>query len=107
VPFLDDRAFVVTFEQIDPFITVDRLDPTNPKVAGELLVPGFCNYLHPIGDHLLIGVGQGASSVGQTTGLQVSLFDVSNFSAPIRKQSYVENAAYSTAQYDHKAVPLP
>lgn len=107
VRFQGDSGYVVTFQQTDPFYTLDLSDPSDPQAVGELEIPGFSNYLHPIGDNLILGVGQGADETGRTLGLQISLFDVSDFSQPLRVQNYLEggDGGYSSseAQYDHKA----
>jgi uncharacterized secreted protein with C-terminal beta-propeller domain len=114
VHFQGDRAFVVTFREPDPFYSLDLSDPTSLKAVGELEIPGFSNYLHPItvpGDNeeqqdLIIGVGRHVDErTGRSGGLQVSLFDVSDFANPQRIQNFVENCDYSSseAQYDHKA----
>jgi uncharacterized secreted protein with C-terminal beta-propeller domain len=84
VRWFGDLAIVVTFEQTDPLYTVDLSDPLAPEVLGELKIPGFSAYLHPLGDDLLLGVGQDATSTGQTTGSQVSSFDLSDLRAPGR-----------------------
>ena len=65
---------------------------------------GFSNYLHPVGDNYIVGVGQGVDQgTGRTVGLQISLFDVSNLASPLRVQNFVENSpSYSAAQYDHR-----
>jgi hypothetical protein len=80
-------------------------DPTNPVVAGELKILGFSNYLHPVSDDLILAIGQNATETGTANGLQISLFDVSDFSNPVRVRNYVEDATWSSseAQYDHKA----
>lgn len=103
--FYGTKAYVVTFRQVDPFYTVDMLDPRDPKVVGELKIPGFSNYLHPVSDTLILALGQNATEQGRASGLQISLFDVSDFSKPERINQYVENAKYSSssAQYDHRA----
>src|SRR5690606_12863950 len=54
VRYAGDVAYVVTFRQVDPFYTVDLSDPAAPKVVGELKIPGYSSYLHPIGDGLVI-----------------------------------------------------
>ena len=51
---------MVTFRQTDPLYVIDLADPTNPVVTGELKIPGYSAYLHPVGDGLLLGVGQDA-----------------------------------------------
>jgi uncharacterized secreted protein with C-terminal beta-propeller domain len=70
---------VVTFRQVDPLYTLDLGDPTRPTVIGELKIPGFSAYLHPIGGDLILGVGQDA-----TSGSQVSSFDLGDLAAPDR-----------------------
>ena len=83
VRFLGDRAYVVTFRQIDPLFIIDLSDPAEPRVAGELKIPGFSAYLHPLGDGLLLGVGQDADPrTGRPLGPQATLFDVSDPAAP-------------------------
>lgn len=105
--FMGDTAYVVTFRQTDPFYTLDLTDPTNPHVVGELKIPGFSNYLHPIlnGTHML-GVGQDANEEGRIQGLQISVFDVTDLSNPLQVQKYVESGgsgSSSEAQHEHKA----
>jgi hypothetical protein len=84
VRFLGDRAYVVTFRQIDPLYTLDLSDPTNPTVEGELKIPGFSNYLHPLDEGLLMGVGMDGDESGAVQGAVVSLFDVSDPANPIQ-----------------------
>ncbi|MDY7106205.1 MAG: beta-propeller domain-containing protein [Actinomycetota bacterium] len=103
VRFIGDRGYVVTFRQVDPLYVIDLSDPTAPATTGELKILGYSSYLHPIGDHLLIGVGQDATEEGRTTGTQVSLFDVSNPTNPQRLQKYTLDEARSNAEYDHHA----
>ncbi len=82
--FLGDVGYLVTFRQVDPLYTLDLSDPAAPKVAGELKITGYSAYLHPIGEDLLLGVGQDATEQGRRAGAQVSVFDVSDPSAPKR-----------------------
>ena len=58
VRFMGERGYVVTFRQIDPLYTLDLSDPTAPKVVGELKIPGYSAYLHPVGENLLLGIGR-------------------------------------------------
>ena len=73
--FDGDRAYLVTFEQIDPLWVIDVADETNPTILGELKVPGVSTYIHPLSrDHLLtIGLGP-ANEDG--TGLDLSLIHI-------------------------------
>ena len=66
VRFVGDIGYVVTFRQIDPFYTIDLSDPTDPTILGELKIPGFSSYLHPISDTLVLGVGSDADSDGRS-----------------------------------------
>lgn len=103
VRFLGDRGYVVTFRQTDPLYVIDLEDPARPAVKGELKIPGYSAYLHPVGDHRLIGVGQDATDEGRTLGTQVSLFDVSDPASPKRLSQTVLPRANSEAEFDHRA----
>jgi uncharacterized secreted protein with C-terminal beta-propeller domain len=98
-----DVAYVVTFRQTDPFYTVDLSDPTAPRVVGELKLPGFSSYLHPIGDGLVIGVGQDATDSGRVQGTKVSLFDVTDLAAPTEVATWSLPDSNSAAEWDHRA----
>lgn len=84
VRWFDDLGVVMTFRQTDPLYVLDLSDPTRPSVRGELKVPGFSAYLHPIGDHRLLGVGSSATDQGRVTGVQVATFDLSDVARPRR-----------------------
>lgn len=103
VRYVDDVAYLVTFRQTDPFYVVDLADPTNMSVLGELKIPGFSSYLHPITDSLVLGVGQDASDDGFTTGTKISLFDVSDPSDPREVDVWTMENAGSNAEFDHRA----
>jgi len=105
VRFLGDTGYLVTFHQVDPLFTLDLSDPGHPRQVGELKVAGYSAYLHPIGDGLLIGVGQDASDAGIRQGPQVSLFDVSDPAAPRRLAQRVlgDQGASTEAEWDHHA----
>jgi Beta propeller domain len=82
VRWFDDLAIVVTFRQTDPLYAIDLTDPTSPHLLGELKIPGFSEYLHPLGEHRLIGMGQDATLDGMTRGAQAALFDVTDLTDP-------------------------
>ena len=104
VRYMGDTGFVVTFRQVDPLYTLDLSDPAKPRVVGELKVPGYSAYLHPLGDALLLGVGQDATAEGRRTGVQVSLFDVSKLAEPVRLDQYaVGGDSWTAVENDHKA----
>jgi hypothetical protein len=75
VRFLGNRAYAVTFRRIDPLYSFDLSNVNDPKIAGSLDIPGFSDFLHPVNDSLLLGLGEAANG-----GVRVALFDVSNLS---------------------------
>ena len=103
VRFMGDVGYVVTFRQIDPLYVVDLAAPDRPRVLGELKIPGYSAYLHPVGDGRIIGIGQDASTEGVAEGTQVSLFDVSDPAAPKQLDKVVFKQATSPVEHDHHA----
>ncbi len=116
--FVGDRAYIVTFENMDPLWTIDLSDPTEPRIMGELEVPGVSTYIHPLSDDTILTIGLGPADEETGLGLdwshtRLSLFDVSNFSDPqlseVLSLSPVEDPengwswAYSEATWEHKA----
>lgn len=104
VRYLGDIGYVVTFRETDPLYTVDLSDPGDPQVRGELKILGYSSYLHPIGDGLLVGVGQDADEEGRTRGTQVSLFDVGDLGDPTRLHKTTIPGGHSPVEDDHKAL---
>ena len=72
-------------------------------MLGELKIPGFSSYLHPIGDDLILGVGQNATDEGRVLGTQLSIFDVSDLRQPKRLHHLQLGRGSSEAEYDHHA----
>ena len=103
VRFVGDVGYVVTFRQIDPFYTIDLSDPANPSILGELKIPGFSSYLHPISDTLVLGVGSDADADGRVTGAKVSLFDVSDLAAPREVAVWTAPDGWNDVGWDHRA----
>ncbi|GLX77481.1 hypothetical protein tinsulaeT_08210 [Thalassotalea insulae] len=122
VRFFDDQAYVVTFLKSDPLYVIDLEDNLNPVIAGELEIPGYSAYLHPISENLLLGVGQNVQAGKIQTlegdvdtassddfapiveGAKVSLFDVSDISAPKEIHSIVYQDAYTPVEFDYHAL---
>ena len=106
VRFVGNMAYVVTFRQTDPLFVIDLTDPENPAVKGELKIPGFSEYLHPITDNLLVGVGRDGTMTGENGDCKVSLFDVSNPYEPkessVLKVSDGKAYCYSPVADNHK-----
>jgi len=99
VRFMGDKSYMVTFRQIDPFFVLDMSNPTDPKVAGELKIPGYSSYLHPYDENHIIGLGKEDNYV------KLSLFDVSNVNDPKEVTKYLVEGDWtdSHALYDPKA----
>lgn len=104
VRYSGDIGYVVTFRETDPLYTVDLSDPADPQVRGELKILGYSSYLHPIGEDLLLGVGQDADETGQPQGTQVSVFDVSDLADPVRTHQETIPGGYSAVEHDHRAL---
>lgn len=83
VRFLGDQAYVVTFSTFDPLYVVDLSRPTKPVLTGELDQPGFSEFLYPLPDHRLLGVGVQLTG-NEPSGLVVATYDVSDPAHPRR-----------------------
>lgn len=103
VRYIRDTAYVVTFREIDPLYIVDLSNPAKLKVLGELKIPGFSSYLHPVSPGRILGVGQEATNRGVTTGAKVTLFDVSDKRNPKELSVWSLKGSYSDAEWDHRA----
>ncbi|HKZ98574.1 MAG TPA: beta-propeller domain-containing protein [Thermoplasmata archaeon] len=108
--FLGDLAFLVTFEKIDPFFVIDLSVPTAPRVVGSLKVPGYSDYLHPLGEGHVIGLGKdavpdAAGSFAWYQGLKLSLFDVTDRADPQEAARALigDRGSESEALRDHHA----
>jgi len=97
--FVGDRLYLVTFRQVDPLFVIDLSVPTSPEILGELTIPGFSTYLHPVDENHILGIGQENSSA------KISLFDVTDPTNPTEDSKYVVgNFSSTSAGWEHKAV---
>jgi uncharacterized secreted protein with C-terminal beta-propeller domain len=107
--FVGDKAYLVTYQQVDPLLTFDMRDPKNPMQVGSLTVPGFSSYIHPLDDNHILTMGEfvppDAPENWQGRRLQLSIYDVGDLANP--KQTFVQTIgdaySYSEALYDHHA----
>jgi len=113
--FMGDKAYIVTFKQVDPLFVIDLANPKAPKVLGELKIPGFSNYLHPLDENHLIGIGYDTKTkidsyskqpVTLTGGIKISLFDITDFSNPKEQDNVIigGRGTFSEVQYNHKVL---
>ncbi|GEM_PF-2535581 len=118
VRFMGDRGYLVTFKNVDPLFVLDLADPTNPKVLGQLKIPGYSQYLHPYDENHLIGFGKDAIDVTPDDtfwrsvdfawyqGIKIALFDVTDVAHPKEMHKVIigDRGTDSPLMYDHKAL---
>jgi hypothetical protein len=113
--FVGDRGFLVTFRVTDPLYVFDLSDPANPRAVGELEIEGYSDYLHPIGENLLLGIGKDAVPAEEGDlggrgawyqGVKLSLFDVSDPARPFEIDAMVfgRRGTDSEVLMDHHAL---
>jgi inhibitor of cysteine peptidase len=90
--FMGDKCYLVTFRQVDPFFVLDMSKPAEPKVAGELKIPGYSSYLHPYDENHVIGLGKEESNV------KLSLFDVTNVNNPTEIAKYIAEGDWTDSE---------
>src|SRR2546428_642680 len=109
--FSGDRAYLVTFQRVDPLFVIGLQNPQNPRVLGQLVIPGVSDYLQPYDENHLIGFGK--SSINMTwenaalfQGLKLSLFEVTNPTSPIDTSNFLagDRGSDSPALTDHTSV---
>lgn len=115
VRYLNDKAYIVTFEQTDPLFVISTKDPRNPQVLGELKLPGYSEYLQFWDEKHIIGIGYdtelkttGNGTQANITGMKMTLFDISDSTNPIEVSSIKigNKGTYSEVLYNHKALLL-
>ncbi|MFX1491576.1 MAG: beta-propeller domain-containing protein [Promethearchaeota archaeon] len=108
--FVGTTAYLVTFYKTDPLFIIDLTLPQHPKLLGELVIPGYSEYLHPLDNGFLLGLGKDviASETEQWwyQGVKVSLFNITNPFQPEETKRLIigDRGTESEALYDHKAV---
>ena len=110
VRFLGDKAYVITYQAIDPLFIIDLADPTNPKIEGEVMIDGFSTLLVPVSEGRLLGIGHATGDNGYggeyDSGLKIVLFDISDPSEPKVLDSKEFEDMTSFAQSDHHALTI-
>ena len=110
VRYFGDKAYVITYEQIDPLFIIDLSDPENPSIDGEVKIDGFSTLLVPAGEGRLLGIGHATGDNGYggeyAAGLKLVLFDISYPSQPKVLDSREFKDMSSPAQDTHKALTV-
>ncbi|MBE6040126.1 MAG: hypothetical protein E7219_04085 [Clostridiales bacterium] len=108
VRFMGDKAYVITYEAIDPLFVIDLSDPAAPRIEGEVKIDGFSTLLVPAGKGRLLGIGHATGGNGYggqyASGLKIALFDISDPSEPKVLDSREFEGMSSPAQTDHHAL---
>jgi uncharacterized secreted protein with C-terminal beta-propeller domain len=113
VRFMGEKVYLVTFEQTDPLFVIDLANKSEPKILGELVIPGFSNYLHPLDSNHILGIGKDTSVIEENNfrrvkqdGIKLAIFDVSDVNKPVQESVQVigNSGTYSEALYNHKAI---
>lgn len=115
VRFIGNRAYMVTFRNVDPLFAIDLSNPQQPKILGQLKIPGYSDYLHPYDENHLIGFGKDTTEIkgfgtngtrALATGMKIALFDVSDVSRPKEKFKEIigDAGTHSELLNDYKAL---
>ncbi len=107
--FIGNRAYLVTFKQVDPLFVIDLSKPAAPSILGALKIPGYSDYLHPYDENHIIGFGKEAESdkdMAFYQGMKIALFDVSDVAHPKEKFKTVigDRGTNSELLSNHKAL---
>ena len=119
VRFIGDKAYVVTypFESAwnfrrttngpiyDPLFVIDLSEPRSPQVRGELKVPGYSTYIHPLGENHLLTVGVNSDENNMYQGMSISIFDVTDLDEATlaHRLDFGSEGSDSDALSDHHA----
>jgi len=98
--FIEDKGYLVTFRQTDPFYVLDLSNPKKPELKGELKIPGYSSYLHPITKDKILGFGQ------EDWRVKISLFDVTLPENPKEIAKYILDESWSDILSTHHAFLL-
>jgi len=108
--FMGERAYLVTFRKVDPLFVIDLSNPEAPNVLGKLKIPGYSDYLHPIDEDHIIGIGKETAEAKEGDfvwyqGMKMAVFDVSDVENPVQLHEVVigDRGTDSEALHNHKA----
>ncbi|MBD3281398.1 hypothetical protein GF391_01500 [Candidatus Uhrbacteria bacterium] len=108
--FMGDKGYMVTFKKVDPFFVLDLKNPKDPKILGKLKIPGYSDYLHPMDENHIIGVGKETVEAEEGDfawyqGIKMAVFDVTDVTNPkeLHKIIIGDRGTESEALHNHKA----
>lgn len=106
VRFEGDMAYLVTFLRTDPLYAIDLSDPSDPKIAGELEIPGFASYMHPLTGDYLFTLGMNADEFGGVQGMKFELVKLEEGQPRVIDQVLLSDAYYSEALTNLRALSV-
>ena len=108
VRYINETAYVITYERTDPLFVIDLSVPTAPHITGEVKITGFSSMLVPVDDHTLLGIGyetvDNGGDMEMQSGLKIVTFDVTDKSDPKILDTKVFEDYTSDVQHDPKAL---
>lgn len=112
VRFSGKRLYIATSFRTDPLYAIDLSNPLDPYIMGSVELPGFSNYLHPINENILLGIGKNTqeNQFGFTRqeGVKLVMFDLSDPSSPVVSKDFVFGKPGSSTEIlnNHKAFSI-
>jgi uncharacterized secreted protein with C-terminal beta-propeller domain len=117
VRFMGKKGYIVTFKKVDPLFVIDLSEPSDPTVLGKLKIPGYSDYLHPLDENHIIGIGKDTVEASEELterrqldfawyqGVKMAVFDVSDVENPIEMHKVIigDRGTDSEALHNHKA----
>jgi len=106
--YIWDKLYLVTFEQTDPLFVIDMVNPSDPKIIWELVIPGFSTYLHPYGPvqnnvQYLLGLGRDTDLNERwwtiQKGLKLDLYKI-DYNTKTADNHVMVTQEYSTVRWD-------
>lgn len=109
VLYLQDKAYVVTFQKTDPLFVFDVRNPDDIKLLSELKSPGFSTQLRPLKEGFLGGLGYhtiSATDFSWFDAIKFSVFDLTDPLNPTESATlkWGERGTYSEATGEPKAL---
>ena len=104
--YLGDYGYFVTYEKTDPLFSVDFSDMKNPRIIGELKMPGYSEYLHFYGENKLFGFGLEESSGTASEQLKLEMYNVKDGKAEKETKTLLEDYSYSESMYNYKSIMI-
>lgn len=105
--YIGDMLYLVTYENTDPVFSIDLSDASEPKLIGELQIPGFSDYLHPWDDTHLLGIGYETDpDTSEVKGIKLTMFDISD-PENVKEEKTTVITLFDEGEYDYVSREVP